>query len=100
MLWLTVDPRVDLGFLPELLSDQDPRPVKQQLIDKYRYGGGWKPISGFTLQRKTMTLRYPGDPPLRPRARTQVRDEMVCLYDYDFLLVLQADGSFEVSRVD
>jgi hypothetical protein len=100
MLWITVDPRVDLGFLPDLLSNEDPRPVKEQLTDKYSYGGGWNPMNGFKLNRETMKLSYPGDPPMWPIARTNVRNEVVCLYDCSFLLVMQADGNFEVSHVD
>jgi hypothetical protein len=99
MKWILVDPSVDLGFLPNLISEHDPRPVGQQLAETYAHGGGWNPQSGF---RKTANyvLHYPGDPPMRPLAMTTLRDEMICFYPYSYLGVFKSDGSFEVSRVD
>ena len=98
MIWTTVG-RVDLGFLPGLIDEDDPRGVKEQLADKYDYGGGWQPMPGFTLL-PSFTLTYPGDPPMQPVAMTLLRGEKILLYQYSFLCVVQPDGSFEVSRVD
>jgi hypothetical protein len=98
MLWITIDQRVNLGFLPNIIDDADPRPVKEQVNEKYAYGGGWRPMSGF--RRSGFKLIYPGDPPMTPVAMTQIRDEMVILYPHDWLLVVQKDGSFECSRMD
>lgn len=100
MLWISVDPKVDLGFLPDLISDQDPRPVAEQLQDTYRHGGGWNPQSGFTFKQETGALSYPGDPVMKPLALSNCRDEMLLFYPYSYLLVLQQDGNFEVARVD
>lgn len=99
MIWVKLDTHVDLGFLPGLISEDDPRSVKAQLEDKYRYGGGWDPTPGFTVQ-DGYVLKFPGDPPMTPLAMTALRNEVVVLYDYSFLGVFQPDGSFEVSRVD
>jgi hypothetical protein len=99
MIWAKLDPHVDLGFLPDLVSEDDPRPAKAQLADKYRYGGGWRPTPGFTV-RDGYVLKFPDDPPMAPRAMTTLRDEVIVLYDYAFLGVFQPDGSFEVSRCD
>jgi hypothetical protein len=99
MLWIQTDPRVDLGFLPGMLSDADPRPAREQIEANYQHGGGWRPQTGFTLHAN-YRLKYPGDPPLRPRAMTNLRHEMIVLYDHDYLGIYQPDGSFEVARVD
>jgi hypothetical protein len=99
MIWVTLDPRVDLGFLPSLISEDDPRPVAAQLDDKYRHGGGWDPVPGFTV-RDGYVLKYPDDPPMAPLAMTSLRQEVIVFYPYSFLGVFQSDGSFEVSRVD
>src|SRR4029077_2979212 len=99
MIWTVFDRRVDLGFLPGLIDEDDPRGVKEQLDDKYRYGGGWRPRPGLTL-RPDQSLKYPGDPPLKPIAISQLRKEVILLYPHDWLCVIQPDGSFEVSRVD
>jgi hypothetical protein len=100
MIWLQFNPGLNLGFLPGLLSEDDPRPVREQMADKYAYGGGWNPMQGFTLDQNTAALSYPGDPPMYPLATTVLRDEHLLLYPYDFLVVIQPDGSFEASRVD
>jgi hypothetical protein len=50
---------------------------------------------------KDYSLRFPGDPPFLPAAACAFGDELVIFYPQCSLLaVLQADGSFEVTRVD
>ncbi|HEY1888473.1 MAG TPA: hypothetical protein VGG86_20890 [Roseiarcus sp.] len=90
-----------LGFLPEILLRDDPRPVKDQLDDRYRHGGGYraKNFDKFKLG-KGMVLRWPGDEPQKPLAATLINDELVVFYEHALLLVMQPDGSFEVTRVD
>jgi len=98
MLWMVTDPRTDLGFLPSFISDQDPRTASEQINANYSYGG-WDPQAGFDLL-KDFALKYPGDPPMKPVAMTNLRHELICLYPYSYLAIFQPDGSFEVSRVD
>jgi hypothetical protein len=91
-----------LGFIPEILLDSDPRPMKEQINDRYRHGGGWHPISGMTL-RDDGTMHFPGDPPFKPVAKlmlTDGRSEFAYFYEHDFVAIVQADGSYEVSRMD
>jgi len=98
MLWMVTDPRVDLGFLPSFISEQDPRSASEQLNANYTHGGGWRPQPGFT--HKDFALTYPGDPTMQPVAMTNLRHELICLYPHDYLAIFQPDGTFEVSRVD
>jgi hypothetical protein len=104
--WIALDKRFTpehLGFLPEILLAEDKRKVKDQLEDRYAHGGGWRgfPEGHFRLDRMNMTLRFPGDPPFRPAAFTQIGDETVVFYPLcSLLMVLQADGKYEVTRVD
>jgi hypothetical protein len=100
MIWIVFNPRVDLGYLPGLLTNEDPRSVSEQLNEKYSHGGGWRPMQGWTLDKESMTLYYPGDPPMRPLATSQLRSETLWFYQHDTLCVVQSDGTFEVSRVD
>jgi hypothetical protein len=105
MTWIQLDNRLhpaDLGFLPEILLPEDKRPVREQLNDRYAHGGGYRPFSGkFRLDRMTMILRYPGDPPFRPGAMIQIGDEKVFFYPQGaWLLILQPNGDWEVTRVD
>lgn len=90
------------GFLPELISPHDPRTVREQIESNYANGGGYNPVSGFTLQQKgsETLLRFPGDPPFKEVARTQIRDETVILFDCAFVAIVQPSGSLAVTRMD
>jgi hypothetical protein len=101
--WVVLDPNFraeGLGFLPDILLNEDKRPVKAQLEDRYRHGGGWRPIPGITMLPNKM-LHFPGDPPFKPCALTKIGDEVVVFYQQASLLaVIQPDKSYEVVRVD
>jgi hypothetical protein len=99
MNWILFDARTDLGFLPGMISEDDPRPVREQLADNYRHGGGWNPQSGFTMSADH-TLKYPGDPPMQPLAMSNCRKELLLFYPYSYLCIMQLDATFEVARVD
>jgi hypothetical protein len=88
-----------LGLLPDMLDEADPRPAKEQFNDNYQHGGGWHHFAGFTMH-KDFTLTYPKDPPLPPIASTQLRDELIILYQHDWVAIIQRDGSFEICRMD
>lgn len=85
-----------LGFIPGFLDEADPRPAREQFDD--RYVGGWRPLPKFRLDG--VTLRYPGDPPMKPYAMIQFRDEIILAYEGDFVVIVQPDGSFEGARMD
>jgi hypothetical protein len=99
MIWKAFGRQVDLGFLPSLISEDDPRPVAQQLDDKYRHGGGWQPMPGWKLS-EDRSLKFPEDPPMKPLAMSTLRHETLLFYEYSFLAIVQLNGSFEVSRID
>jgi hypothetical protein len=105
-IWIGIDRKFTpewLGFLPEILLEEDKRTVKEQLEDRYSHGGGWRPFGDkkFKLDQMTKVLRYPGDPPFKPAAFTQIGDETVVFYPQCSLLaVIQKDGSWEITRVD
>ena len=87
-----------LGYLPDMLSEDDPRSAREQLDANYRHGGGWSPFKGFTM---TPTgLKYPGDPPQRLLAETTLRDETIRFYDCSWVAVVAPDGSYEIARMD
>ena len=90
------------GYLPAIISEADPLPVAEQMAEKYI--GGWNPFAGFTLHNAEVThkafLTYPGDPDLQEVSRTTIRDELVILFQYSWLAVVQKDGSYVISRAD
>jgi len=95
---------VAAGYLPEIIRDCDSRPVCQQIESNYAHGGGWNPLSGFSLHLNQgigcAKLCYPGDHPMRERSRTHIRDELVILFECDCVAVVQNNGSFAVTRMD
>lgn len=100
MNWQLLHPQMTprhLGFIPSFLSEDDPRPAKEQFNENYI--SGWSPLRSFTMG-KGHVLNHPEDPPMRPLARLQFREELILFYEYAWVAVVQPDGSFEVSRLD
>lgn len=89
-----------LGYLPAFISDLDQRPAAEQFQARYAFGG-WRPMQGgeWTVDADHI-LRYPDDPLYYPVAAYQLRDELICVYQYSFVAIFQKDGSFEVARLD
>ena len=87
-----------VGMIPHWLDESDMRNAREQLDEHYQHGGGWRPFEGFKL--KGPNLVYDGDPPLKPLATMKLRDEMIAIYRYGWVMILQPNGSFEVCRMD
>lgn len=109
--WTFHHPRMTLahlGFIPAWLNASSPKSAKSQLGDGYAFGG-WQPFSigkigeakdgQFTMSADYI-LTYPGDPPLMPLASAKLRDETILFYQSSWVAVVEADGSFEVCRMD
>jgi hypothetical protein len=86
------------GFIPSFVNEGDKRPLKEQL-DR-GYVSGWRPFKGFTLDKDTLTLTYPEDPPLKPIQIAAFRDEKIAIYPHAWVLVMSASGEWEVCRMD
>lgn len=102
MIWEMKHPKATiemLGYLPSFLSENDPRPAKEQLDTGYSHAGGWQPFKGFKIAANG-NLEYPGDPPTQLLAETSLRKETIRFYDHAWVAVVQPDGSFEVCRMD
>jgi len=101
---LVIDPRSspeDWGLILGMLDNNDPRPAREQLDEGYQ-PSGWHPQEGFKLNADTGVMSYPGDPPFKPLSAIPLHDgkEMVVLYPYSYVAILQLDGSFEIARMD
>lgn len=101
MKWTALKPRAEdlLGYIPDMISEADPRPAAQQFHAAYAHGGGWDPFKGFA-RGEANQLVYPGDPPIWPVATATLREEQIFVYPYAWVMILQPNGSFEVSRMD
>jgi hypothetical protein len=87
------------GFIPGFLDESDPRPPREQFNE--RYVGGWMPgPPGLSFDFDTVTLTYPGDPPMTPISVMQFRTEWILLFPSSWVLILQPGGSWEVARMD
>ena len=92
-----------VGFIPEFLDENDPRPAVEQIDTAYQHGGGWMDFKGHELlggDGEPYSLKYPNDPPMRELSRAKLRDETLVLFTSSWLAVIQEDGSFRVARLD
>lgn len=97
MIDISYDPAL-WGYIPSFLDEDDPRSAVEQIKEKYI--GGWIPMKEFKLNKDTMVLSYPGDPPFIPYGILLFRDEKLFIYEGAFVVILQKDGSWEASRMD
>ena len=88
-----------VGFIPTFIDLDDPRPAREQFAERYHFGG-WRPQNGFKAIGETPILKYPGDPPLKPIACIELRDEMIFIYLHGYVSIFQSDGTFEACRMD
>lgn len=111
-LWIYVQRGANLGFIPEWIDEMDPRPATEQLDAGYQFGMGWH-FEGFKGPANAkdlcqgggmpaLTLKYPGDPAMRPLAYCllPLTKEIVVFYESAWVAVWQQDGSFKIQRMD
>lgn len=101
MIWKLCHPAAtpdSLGFIPSFLDEDDPASAREQIDRNYAHGGGFVPLAKIKMDEHY--LRYPGDPPFPLIAETKLRDETIRLYRYSWLAIIQADGSYEVAKID
>lgn len=88
------------GYLPKIILEADDRPAIDQI--KERYIGGWNPFEGFDLVKNkdgSYQLEYPGDPPMKERSRAKLRDELLVLFDYSWVAVINK-SAHQIARMD
>ena len=95
----------NLGLLPMILQDRDPRPLREQIEDRYRNGGGWNELEGpFEVQadKSLKSLKYPEDRPFIAILEMSFPNhpEVCTLYTSDIVRIAKPDGSFVVIRMD
>ena len=88
------------GLIPTFLNTLDPRPAAEQFNERYSFGGGWRPFKGFEFDPENVTITYPDDPPLEAIDKMNFRDERIILFPHAWVMILQKNGDFEISRMD
>jgi hypothetical protein len=99
--WALTHPRATfdmLGYVPQFLRDDDPRPAREQFNERYEFGG-WSPNKGFTKDNRDF-ITYPGDPALPPVAERKLGVERIVMYPGALLAIIQPNGDFEIARLD
>ena len=97
-----------LGYLPDILDASDPRPVAEQLAERYAHGGGYSPSKDSKwrlVSRDNFYLRYPGGPVFKPSHKFTFPHTKEVAYFYPegcWLLIVQAEGygEYALVRVD
>ena len=87
-----------LGYIPGMVTEGIGIPVREQL--DANYVAGWHKFEGFTFDKDQSMLTYPSDPAIYAIARAQVGDETILVFPHAWVLILQADGSWEVARMN
>ena len=106
MNWLMLHPQMtpdQLGYIPDFLSEDDPRPAREQINANYTAGGGWQSFKGngkHTFDPKTHAIKYPLDPKLEPLASAKLRDELILYYRHSWVVIVQPDGEWDIARMD
>lgn len=90
----------DWGLILSFLDFDDPHTAIEQFDAKYI--SGWCKFEGFSWDKVTGNLSYPGDPPYRPTSAVIFRDEIVVLYPSAWVLVTNRfdQSKWQVARMD
>lgn len=89
-----------IGAIPLIINSAYDEPVAEQIAIGYAHGGGWMPFEGFVFSPEAMTITYPDDPPYEAVAEVTIRGERVIVYPHAWVMVLQQDGTFQVTKMD
>jgi len=99
-------PKVSLeaavGYFPFFWDAQDSRKAVEQHDAKSPPGGSFGDFQGFTYDKETEALKYPGDPALKPLAFAvlPLSRERIVVYPHAWVAIIQDDGSIQVDRRD
>lgn len=98
--WFFVDEMAPqaCGFIPSFLKVEDNRPMKEQFNE--RYISGWHRFDGFEIKPKNWTISFPGDPDLQPLGGAALHGEVIVVYPYAWVMIIDADNKFEIARMD
>ena len=92
------------GHLPQIIINRDARSAQEQVNARYQHGGGWRSVEGFKLgwpRADEYSLNYEGEEPLREVSRALFHGtQVLVLFKYSYLAIVEADKLIDVSRID
>lgn len=89
-----------LGYIPDFLLSDDPRPIREQLTERYGFGELNDGMSDLAKITPEGIMQYPEDPELYPLARATHGSETLWVYPHAIIAIVQSDGSLFMSRID
>lgn len=89
-----------VGVIPYWLYEDDEREASEQIDANYQHGGGWRPFKGFVMDFEDYSIKYPGDPKMKPWARAKFRDDLIFVYEAAWVAIVKPNKTFEISRID
>lgn len=101
LVWEYLHPHAGdfLGLLPNIFRRDGGKLVAQANI-RYAHGGGWQPMSGWTLL-PNKAIEYPGDTALKPCAMAVHGFEVIRVYPHAWVCIENLkDGTYQVARMD
>jgi hypothetical protein len=94
----------DVGVLPQIFLESDPRTAQEQANERYAHGGGWNSFKGFTLgggDAAGYSLLYPEDPPMPELARASFHNQTLVLFAHAWVGIIDSDNNLiDVARMD
>lgn len=93
-----------VGALPLCWDPADPRPAIIQHDERQMGNGKWQNSfpSKWKFDPTDNSLKYPGDPRMKPMAEAHLplTSERIYVYAHAWVCIVQADGTFTVDRRD
>ena len=87
-----------VGIIPSFLSAGSELSFKDQIINAYV--GTWYNTLNFEFNVNDFSIRYPEDPKLPLLAMVFRKGEAMFIYPSGWVMIIQQDMTFEISRVD
>lgn len=97
------------GLLPCIFDEEAPVTAREQIEVNYAHGGGFRSMLGdgdwqfnHNAAIGESTLKYPGDPIFREQSRCYlpVTQETLILFSAGLVVIVAADGSYDITRMD
>lgn len=87
------------GIIPGFLDENDLRPAQEQINE--RYIGGWMDApEGLKLDLTRKVLTYKGDPDSQLLGLLHFRNELLMMFEHEWVCILQKDASYRIARLD
>lgn len=95
----------DLGLIPSFVDNQCKDDAVTQIHNNYAHGGGWRDLSGYQIhftQDGRVELLGPEkcDPPLKEMARGLHGRELVFVFEFCMVAVVNSNDVLRVARID